>query len=68
MAYVTVLFCLPQSSPVMVDSMNYASIALAVVLILASVWWYVARRSYGAPTAAACGSDREQAELAGGIV
>ncbi|MFD4873223.1 amino acid permease [Streptomyces sp. NPDC058420] len=67
-ACVTVLFCLPQSSPVTVDSMNYASIALAVVLILASVWWYVARRSYGTPTAAAYGSDRDQAELAEGIV
>ena len=67
-ACVTVLFCLPQSSPVTVDSMNYASIALAVVLILASVWWYVARRSYGTPTTAAYGSDRDQAELAEGIV
>lgn len=67
-AMVTVLFCLPQSSPVTVDSMNYAAIALAVVLVLASVWWYVARRSYGTPTTAAYGSDREQAELAEGIV
>ncbi|MGW1894679.1 amino acid permease [Streptomyces sp. NPDC002004] len=65
-ALVTVLFCLPQSSPVTVDSMNYAAIALAVVLVLASVWWYVARRSYGTPQA--YGSDREQAEIAEGIV
>jgi hypothetical protein len=48
--------------------MNYASVALAVVLLLASVWWYVARRSYGTPAAAAYGSDRDQAELAEGIV
>ncbi|GHE08648.1 amino acid permease [Streptomyces alanosinicus] len=67
-ACVTVLFCLPQASPVTVDSMNYASVALAVVLILASVWWYVARRSYGTPTAAAYGDDRDQAELAEGII
>ncbi|GGV07555.1 amino acid permease [Streptomyces filipinensis] len=67
-ACVTVLFCLPQASPVTVDTMNYASVALAVVLVLASVWWYVARRSYGTPTAAAYGSDRDQAELAEGIV
>ncbi|MFF7352121.1 amino acid permease [Streptomyces filipinensis] len=67
-ACVTVLFCLPQTSPVTVDTMNYASVALAVVLVLASVWWYVARRSYGTPTAAAYGSDRDQAELAEGIV
>ncbi|GGW47806.1 amino acid permease [Streptomyces lucensis JCM 4490] len=67
-ACVTVLFCLPQGSPVTVDTMNYASIALAVVLVLASVWWYVARRSYGTPTTAAYGSDRDQAEFAEGIV
>ncbi len=67
-AGVTVLFCLPQSSPVTVDSMNYASVALVVVLILASVWWYVARRSYGTPTTAAYASARDQAEPAEGIV
>ncbi|MFF1282998.1 amino acid permease [Streptomyces sp. NPDC058299] len=67
-ACVTILFCLPQSSPVNVDTMNYASVALAVVLILASVWWYVARRSYGTPSTASYGSDREQADLAEGIV
>ncbi|RST19242.1 amino acid permease [Streptomyces sp. WAC05374] len=65
-AVVTVLFCLPQRSPVTVDSMNYAVIALAVVLVLASVWWYVARRSYGTP--APYGTAREQAELSEGIV
>ncbi|MFE2075256.1 amino acid permease [Streptomyces misionensis] len=66
-ACVTVLFCLPQTSPVTVDTMNYAAVALAAVLLLASVWWYVARRSYGTPTAA-YGSDRDQAELAEGII
>ncbi|MFF5789254.1 amino acid permease [Streptomyces sp. NPDC012693] len=65
-AIVTVLFCLPQKSPVTVDSMNYAVIALAVVLFLASVWWYVARRSYGTPTA--YGTAREEAEISEGIV
>ncbi|MFD4995536.1 amino acid permease [Streptomyces buecherae] len=65
-AMVTVLFCLPQSRPVTVDSMNYAVIALAVVLTLATVWWYVARRSYGTP--AAYGTAREQAEIAEDIV
>ncbi|MET7901472.1 amino acid permease [Streptomyces sp. NPDC005355] len=65
-ALVTVLFCLPQSSPVTVDSMNYASIALAVVLILATIWWFVARRSYHTPSA--YGTAREEAEIAEGIV
>ena len=67
-ALVTVLFCLPQESPITVNSMNYAVIALAAVLLLASVWWYVARRSYGVPDTSAYGSDREQAEIAEGIV
>ncbi|WP_275561719.1 amino acid permease [Streptomyces sp. 5-6(2022)] len=65
-AVVTVLFCLPQSSPVTADSMNYASIALAVVLLLATIWWFVARRSYNTPSA--YGTAREQAEIAEGIV
>jgi hypothetical protein len=65
-ACVTVLFCLPQSNPVTVDSMNYASIALAAVLILATVWWFVARRSYSVP--AAYGNARERAEIAENIV
>ncbi|WP_431046290.1 amino acid permease [Streptomyces sp. P1-3] len=69
-AVVTVLFCLPQSRPVTVDSMNYASVALAVVLLLATAWWYVARRSYGTPQGApsAYGTAREQKEIAEGIV
>ncbi|MFE9040205.1 amino acid permease [Streptomyces sp. NPDC012421] len=66
-AVVTVLFCLPQKSPVTVDTMNYAVIALAVVLLLATVWWYVARRSYGTPTPYG-GSAREEADIAEGIV
>ncbi|PRH78146.1 amino acid permease [Streptomyces solincola] len=67
-ALVTVLFCLPQKSPVTVDTMNYAVIALAAVLVLASVWWYAARRSYGVPTATAYGTAREEAEISEGIV
>ncbi|MFF5503597.1 amino acid permease [Streptomyces roseolus] len=66
-AVVTVLFCLPQKSPVTVDTMNYAVIALAVVLLLATVWWYAARRSYGTPTPYG-GTAREEAELTENIV
>ncbi|MFI2369158.1 amino acid permease [Streptomyces sp. NPDC018833] len=65
-ACVTVLFCLPQSNPVTIDSMNYASVALVAVLVLATVWWFVARRTYSTP--AAYGNAREQAELAENIV
>ncbi|MEO3973690.1 amino acid permease [Streptomyces sp. CAU 1734] len=63
---VTVLFLLPQSNPVTVDTMNYASIALVAVLTLATAWWFVARRSYSTPQA--YGSAREQAELSDQIV
>ncbi|MFF0448797.1 amino acid permease [Streptomyces sp. NPDC004609] len=65
-AVVTVLFLLPQSSPVTVDTMNYASVALVAVLTAATVWWFAARRSYGTPQA--YGSAREQAELTDQIV
>lgn len=65
-AVVTVLFCLPQSHPVTADSMNYAVIALAVVLVLATVWWFVARRSYSTPQA--YGTARERSEISDSIV
>ncbi|MCM2389586.1 amino acid permease [Streptomyces albipurpureus] len=65
-AIVTVLFLLPQSNPVTVDTMNYASVALVAVLTLATIWWFVARGSYGTPKA--YGSAREQAELSDHIV
>lgn len=50
-AFVTVLFCLPQRNPVNVASFNYAPIALAIVLALATIWWFMARRSYSTPEA-----------------
>jgi hypothetical protein len=65
-AIVTVFFLLPQSSPVTIDSMNYASVALVAVLVLDTVWWFVARRSYSTPSA--YGNAREQAEIATDIV
>ncbi|MFF0739779.1 amino acid permease [Streptomyces sp. NPDC004111] len=67
-AIVTVLFLLPQKAPVNWESMNYAVIALAVVLILATAWWYAARKTYGVPSEAAYGTKREREEIAEGIV
>lgn len=61
---VTVLFCLPQSSPITSDTFNYAPIALACALVLATVWRWIAGRSYTPP---AVGSAR-MAELAEEIV
>lgn len=56
-AFVTVLFCLPQTRPdhglVSVQSFNYAPVALAAVLLLATVWWLTrGRRDYKTSTAA----------------
>ncbi|MFI6284071.1 amino acid permease [Streptomyces sp. NPDC051018] len=65
-AVVTVLFLLPQSSPMTVGTMNYSLIALVAVLTLATVWWFAARRCYGTPQA--YGSARERAELTDQIV
>lgn len=35
----TVVFCLPQASPITAESFNYAGVALAVVLVLACLMW-----------------------------
>ncbi|MEV6315359.1 amino acid permease [Streptomyces sp. NPDC051776] len=45
-----VLFMLPQASPVTPTSFNYAPIALGVVLVIATVWWFAtARRRFQGP-------------------
>lgn len=47
---VTVLFCLPQVSPITATSFNYAGVALVAVLVLAWVLWITkGRRSYKIP-------------------
>ncbi len=46
----SVLFMLPQVSPITSTSFNYAPIALAVVLFIATVWWFAtARRRFEGP-------------------
>jgi amino acid permease (GABA permease) len=46
----SILFLLPQASPITRDNFNYAPIALSVVLIIATVWWVVtARRTFHGP-------------------
>ncbi|MCX4751164.1 amino acid permease [Kitasatospora sp. NBC_01287] len=62
-ACVTLLFCLPQVSPVTVDSFNYAGIALVVVLVGAEVSYRVAGPRYSIPVA-----DRAMAELEAEVV
>ncbi|MEY9989834.1 amino acid permease (GABA permease) [Streptomyces sp. V4I8] len=46
----SVLFMLPHASPVTVDTFNYAPVALAGVLAVATVWWFTtARRRFHGP-------------------
>lgn len=52
----SVLFMLPQASPITADNFNYAPIALGAVLLIATVWWFATARrrfqgpvSYGSP-------------------
>jgi amino acid transporter len=64
--FVTILFCLPQVSPVTGKSFNYASVTLLVVLLLATVLWLTrGRRSYDVPV---YGSATERAEFAQDVV
>ncbi|MER6086780.1 amino acid permease [Streptomyces bluensis] len=56
-AFVTVLFCLPQTRPdggalVTVETFNYAPVALLVVLALAFGWWRKQGSSYEVPAKA----------------
>jgi amino acid permease (GABA permease) len=44
------LFMLPHASPVTAENFNYAPIALAVVLVIATIWWFAtARRRFQGP-------------------
>ncbi|WP_338684588.1 amino acid permease [Streptomyces acidiscabies] len=63
--FVTVLFCLPQTNPVSVDTFNYAPIALLVVLVLAWAWWRKQGSSYEVP---ASSSDRSASSYESEIV
>jgi len=44
--FITVLFMLPQRSPVTRDTFNYAPIAVLVVLGFAGVWWLASARKW----------------------
>ncbi|WP_435835582.1 amino acid permease [Streptomyces avermitilis] len=65
-AVLTVVFCLPQSSPVTAQSFNYAGLALAVVLLLAWAMWITkGKRHYKIPP---LGSAAENTALAGEVM
>jgi len=43
---ITVLFMLPQVSPVTWETFNYAPIAVLVVLGFAATWWFASAREW----------------------
>lgn len=45
-AVITVLFMLPQASPVTIETFNYAPIAVGVVLAFSGTWWLVSARRW----------------------
>jgi amino acid permease (GABA permease) len=45
-AFITVLFMLPQVSPVTRETFNYAPVAVLVVLGFAGIWWLVSARNW----------------------
>jgi amino acid transporter len=60
--FMSVMFLLPQFSPITAHSFNYAPVALGVVLIGATVWWFAtARGSYTGPVS--YGSPEELAAM-----
>ncbi|SNR24758.1 amino acid permease [Blastococcus mobilis] len=45
-AFITVLFMLPQVSPVTAETFNYTPVAVLVVLGFAGIWWLVSARRW----------------------
>ncbi|WP_436800600.1 hypothetical protein [Streptomyces syringium] len=66
-AGVTVLFLLPQSSPVTPTSFNYTPVALLVALLMAALWWRCGRRSYRVPRSGTANA-HDQTEEAENII
>jgi amino acid permease (GABA permease) len=45
-AIITVMFCLPEVSPVTRDTFNYAPVAVGVVLVVSGGWWLLSARKW----------------------
>lgn len=45
-AFITILFMLPQVSPITRDSFNYAVIAVGVVVVFAGGWWIISAHNW----------------------
>ncbi|MFI6341201.1 amino acid permease [Streptomyces sp. NPDC050535] len=62
----TVVFCLPQASPITGESFNYAGVTLLAVLFLAWIMWITkGKRDYKIPP---LGSEAENRALAGDVI
>ncbi len=44
--FISILFMLPQVSPVTIETFNYAPVAVLVVLLFAGVWWVASARKW----------------------
>jgi hypothetical protein len=45
-AFITVLFMLPQASPITAQNFNYTPVAVLVVLGFAGIWWVASARRW----------------------
>ncbi len=45
-AFISVLFMLPQVSPVTTETFNYTPVAVLVVLGFAGIWWLVSAKNW----------------------
>lgn len=59
--FVSIIFLLPTVRPVSADTMNYACVFLAFILLCAAVFWYAGgRRYYTGPIVEAAANDSEE--------
>lgn len=45
-AFITVLFCLPETTPITLATFNYAPIAVGAVLLFSGGWWVLSARKW----------------------
>jgi amino acid permease (GABA permease) len=45
-AFITILFMLPQVNPISISTFNYAPVAVGVVLAFAGIWWLASARRW----------------------
>lgn len=45
-AFIAILFCLPQYSPIDINTFNYAPVAVGVVILFAGAWYFLSARKW----------------------